>query len=330
MPEENTTSAPEAADQQSTETVSSEDSFDSLLAGIPGLDKYFGDPESEKPVPTEDAASADVTVEEPAVETAPVAEGAEEKEEKEKEPAVPAGIQKRIDKLVAQKHEANEKAEALAAKVAELEAKVGQLAPLSPTPDSPLADVESMQALETRLAQAQRVKLWALENLDGGEVEDGHGGTYMMPGANVKKLLSQSEALLSQHGPNRRNYLQTRAKFEQEAKAFYPDLYKQGTEYNNVLNEWVKIFPEVRKFPDFQIIIADAYAGQKLRLAKKAANGKIAANGSRNTPTLAAPQPSSGNKVTQKSVLTKNLLDRIASDRSALDAFSESLIGKGS
>lgn len=330
MAEENTTSVPET-DQSTTETISSEDSLDSMLAGLPGLDKYFGDPNSEKPAPTEDAASADVTVEEtPAVEPAPAVEGAEEKEEAEKEPAVSAGVQKRIDKLVAQKHEATERAESLAAKVAELEAKVGQIAPVAPTADSPLADIDTVQALDTRLSQAQRVKLWALENLDGGEVEDGRGGTYMMPGDQVKKLLSQSEALLTQHGPDRRNYLATRSKFEQEAKAFYPDLYKTGTEYNNVLNEWVRIFPEVRRFPDFQIIIADALAGQKIRLARKSANGKIAANGSRNTPTLAAPQPSSGNKVSQKSVLTQNLLNRIANDRSALDMFSESLIGKGS
>lgn len=321
MPEENT-ATPEA--QQPVETVSSEDSFDSMLAGIPGLDKYFGESDSEKPAAEEESVSADAPAETPAVETEPAVEAGEEEKEKE---AVTTAVQKRIDKLVAQKHEATERAEALQAKVAELEAQVQNVAPLAPTPDSPLADIDTVQALNTRLAQAQRVKLWALENLDGGEVEDGKGGTYMMPGDKVKQLLSQSEALLTQHGPQRGQYLQARTNFEQEAKAFYPDLYKVGTEMNNTLLTWVKIFPEVRKFPDFQIIIADALIGQKLRLAKKAANGKSV---QRTAPTLAAPNPSSGNKVSQKSVLSRNLLDRMATDRSALDAFSESLIGKGS
>lgn len=326
MAEENTAVPDANANQQSTEAVSSEDSFDSLLAGIPGLDKYFGEEKpSEAPAPVEESASADAPAEvTPAVETEPALEEGEVEKEKE---TVPAGVQKRIDKLVAQKHEATERAEALAAKVAELEAKVQTIAPLSPTPDSPLADIDTVQALDQRLAQAQRVKLWALENLDGGEVEDGKGGTYMMPGENVKKLLSQSEALLTQHGPNRRQYLQARTSFEQEARTFYPDLYKAGTEANQVFNQWVKIFPEVRKFPDYPIIIADALAGQRMRLAKKAANGKVPAKA---TPTLAAPNPSSGNKVSQKSVLSRNLLDRMATDRSALDAFAESLIGKGS
>lgn len=328
MPEENTASAPEA-NQQPVEEISSEDDFDSMLAGIPGLDKYFGEEKSEKPEAEPEPASAETPAETQAVETPPpVEEGAEEETEEEKE-AVPAGVQKRIDKLVAQKHEATERAEALAAKVKELEAKVGQVAPLAPTPDSPLADIETMEALDERMAVAQRVKLWALEHLDGGEVEDGKGGSYMMKGDKVKQLLSQSEGILSQHGPNRRQYLQARQTFEQEARAFYPELYKAGSEYNKTLLTWVKIFPEVRKFPDFQIIIADALAGQKIRLAKKAAKK----NGTpQSTPTLAAPQPSAGAKVSQKSVLSKNLLNRMATDRSALDAFSESLIdsSKGS
>lgn len=324
MAEEITTSAPEANPQQ-VETSTSEASFDSLLAGIPGLDKYFGE-SSEAPATEEEPASAETPpAETPAVETEPALEaGADEEKEKE---GVPVGVQKRIDKLTAQKHEANERAEALQAKITELEGKLSNLAPLAPTPDSPLADVDTVDALDQRLAAAQRVKFWALEHLDGGEVEDGKGSSYMMAGDKVKALLAQSEALLTQHGPNRRQYLQARSNFEQEARAYYPDLYKAGTEYNKVLLTWVKIFPEVRKFPDFQIIIADALAGQKMRLAKKAANGKPQQQ--RAVPTLAAPNPSSGTKVSQKSILTKSLLDRMATDRSALNEFADFLIGKG-
>jgi len=328
--EENTASAPAPEAKPQTVEIGSEDNLDSLLSGIPGLDKYFGDSEkpSEEPAPTEESASAETPVEEPpAVEAEPALEADEAEKEKEKEP-VPAAVQKRIDKLVAQKHEATERAEALQAKVTELEAKAQATAPLAPTPESPLNDIDDVQSLDQRLSAAQRVKLWALEHLDGGEVEDGKGGSYMMPGDRVKQLLSQSEALLTVHGPQRRQYLQDRNTFETEARSYYPDLYKVGTEYNKVLQTWVKIFPEVRKFPDFQIIIADALTGQKLRLAKKAANGKLPA--AKVNPPLAAPHPSSGNKVSQKTVLSRNLLDRIATDRTALDAFSESLIGKGS
>jgi hypothetical protein len=322
MPEEeNTVSAPEEANPQQLDPVSSEDDFEALLAGIPGLDQYFGDEKSETPATEEGSASADEpTVETPAVEAEPAVEAGEAEKEKD-------GVQKRIDKLTAQKYAETERANALEAKVKELELKVQTIAPLAPTADSPLADIGSVEELNQRMAQAHRVKIWALEHLDGGEVEDGKGGSYMMPGDKVKHLLAQSEGLLTKYGPERRQYLQAEVGYEQEARAFYPDLYKAGTEYNQTLLNWVKAFPEVRKFPDYQIIIADALAGQKMRLAKKAAKGRPTASA---PPALAAPNPSSGNKVSQKSVLSRTLLDRIATDRSALDIFSESLIGKGS
>ena len=52
---------------------------------------------------------------------------------------------------------------------------------------------------------------------------------------------------------------------------------KTGTEENSVLNAWVKVFPAVQRFPDYKLIIMDALAGQKIRLAKsKAVNGQKA------------------------------------------------------
>ena len=75
-------------------------------------------------------------------------------------------------------------------------------------------------------------------------------------------------------------------------------------------------------------MIMDAFAGSETPVSRaKQANGQKAV---RNTPTLAAPSPSSGTKTPQKSVLNADLLKRIATDRTALDAFSESLIGGGS
>lgn len=324
MAEETTPSVSET-DQQQADGVLSGD-VDSMLKEIPGLDKYFGEASEDKPVPEEGEGETPAPLtEEPAAEPEPQPEAEEEAEKEE----VPTSVQKRIDKLTAQKHQAIEKAEALELKVKELEGKVAQVAPLVPTPDSPLADVDTAQDLSKRLADAQKVKTWSLEHLDGGEVEDGKGGTTFFEGPKVKQLLAISEALITQHIPDRRQYLETRAHFENEARTFYPNLYKAGTEENQTLNTWTKIFPEVRKFPDYQLIIADALVGQKMRLAKQ----KAAKNGQKpasKTPTLAAPSPSAGAKVSQKSVLSKDLLSRMATERSALDVFSESLIGKGS
>jgi hypothetical protein len=87
------------------------------------------------------------------------------------------------------------------------------------------------------------------------------------------------------------------------------------------------MFPEMTRFPDFRLIVADALVGQKIRMGRLAQT-RNGASGQK-TPTLAAPSPSASARVPAKSVLSQDLLNRMSSDRSALDVFSESLIGSG-
>jgi|SRR5215510_144763 len=323
--EQKPTSVSETDQQQSTDAFS-DSAIDSMLAGVPGLEKYFGDSgeSGDKPVSQTEGS----VTEEPAQETAELPLEETLAAEEEKKEVLPDSVQKRIDQLVRQKYEANEKAEALQTRVKELEAQVGKLAPLAPTVDSPLADVETIQDLSKRLSDARRVKTWALEHLEGGEVEDANGGTKFLEAQYVRRLLATADSLLTEHIPERAKYLEARAGFEAEAKRYYPGLYKEGTELNQALNTWIRVFPQLRNIPDYQLIIADAVIGQKIRFAKTlaGANGKALPS---KPSTLAAPSPSSGAKVSQKSVLSKELLNRIATDRNALDVFSESLIGKG-
>jgi hypothetical protein len=302
--------------------------MDSMLARIPGLSEYFG-AEPAEPESADEPSSEESSTVEPAEESpSEQPEEAAKQEEEKKREELPASVQKRIDKLVAQKHAANEKAEALETKVKELEERVSKVPPQAPTPDSPLANIDSLEELARQFEDAKKVKNWALENLDGGEVAGKDGVTEYWDGAKVKRYLAWSEALITEHIPQRKQYLDSRSTFDAEARKFYPNIAKAGTEENSVLNAWVRVFPAVQKFPDYKLIIMDALAGQRLRLARaKGANGQKLA---RNTPTLAAPSPSAGAKAPQKNVLSKELLNRIATDRNALDAFSESLMGTGS
>jgi hypothetical protein len=337
MPDDPKSSVTETDPQPKDSAPASDGAIDGMLAAIPGLDKYFGATESEEkpkpgvpatteeqevtPVPQEEGKPAE---EEPAHEEKVPAE----QESKEEEDALPASVQKRIDRLTAQKHEALEKAEALGVKVKELEERIGTIGSLAPTPEDPLANVHSVEDLVKRLEAARKVKSWALEHLDGGEVQTEKGETQYLDGSQVKKWLSLSESLITEYIPQRKQYLESRALFDREAKNYYPNLFKSGTEENTTLATWVRLLPEVLRFPDFQLMIADALVGQKIRFAKTRSGNSNGAKPAK-PATLAAPSPSSGSKVPEKSVLSKDLLNRMASDRSALDAFSESLIGRG-
>jgi hypothetical protein len=336
MADEEKTAAPvtETDQQPSDSAFPSEHEIDGMLATIPGLDKYFGSEQSEEKKKPESPPSEEnvprgtlpPAVEEPAQEESVPAEEEKVPAPEEEKDLLPPSVQKRIDKLTAQKHEAIEKVEVLESKVKELEGKIGTVS-TPPTPENPLANVHTVEELTSRLEKARKIKTWALENLDGGEVQTEKGETQFLDGAAVKRWLALSESLISEHIPQRKQYLETRAAFDVEAKKFYPNLYKSGTEENLTLLSWIRTFPEVLRFPDFQLIIADALAGQKIRFAKAKASG---GNGQEKEkkPTLAAPSPSSGSKIPQKSALSKELLNRMATDRSALDVFSESLINK--
>jgi hypothetical protein len=330
------TSVAETDQQPPDPAFPSEREIEGMLATIPGLDKYFGtqeqSEEKKEPSPGQENVPQEtppsVAPEEPAPteEPAPAEEAVPAAAEKEEEEKFPPNVQKRIDKITAQKHEALEKVELLTAKVKELEAKVAVPIAPPPTSENPLANVFDPRELVQRLEVARKVKTWALEHLDGGEIQTEKGETQYLDGSQVKRWLAMSEALVTEHIPQRADYLQRLSTFNAEAQRVYPNLFKAGTEENNILREWIQKLPAIMNYPDFQLIVADALVGQKIRFSR----GKNSQNGEKvKSPTLAAPSPSSGSKVPrEKSVLSKELLDRMATDRSALDVFSESLISK--
>jgi hypothetical protein len=133
--------------------------------------------------------------------------------------------------------------------------------------------------------------------------------------------------MIEEHIPRRKAYLDARVDFDRQADTYYPDLRRADSNLSRTITAWVQAAPEVTRFPDFRLIIADALVGQKLRMSRLAT--KTNGSSGSKSPTLAAPSPSSAPRTPAKSVLSKDLLDRMATDRSALDVFSESLIGTG-
>jgi hypothetical protein len=310
-----------------------------MLASIPGLDKYFGDQSSDnekssKPAkgkasasPGEEPQTAGTVTDEvlsAGKQEETVLEGTEEKAE------LPEAVQARIDRLTAARRDLEDSVNALTKKNADLESKLSNAGARGParTSEDPLGDIVSYEALERRFLDAQQAKIWALQNLDGGSVllNEATGETRELSGQEVKHLLAHSDDLLTRMIPKRKQYLDARVDFDRQADSYYADYRKPESELSRVLNTWVQMFPEMTRFPDFRLIVADALVGQKIRVGRLAQRNGASAQ---KTPTLAAPSPSASARVPAKSVLSKDLLDRMSSDRSALDVFSESLIGSG-
>jgi small-conductance mechanosensitive channel len=334
--------APEPVQQSNLDRATSEESIDSMLASIPGLDRYFGTESSDnkkKDEPVKEKASASPgesqTAGEPVITDEILSAEKQEKEasaEAEEKTELPEAVRSRIDRLTAARRDLEDSVNDLKRQNTELKSKLsdaGARGPVQASAQNPLGDIGTYEALDQKFLDAQAAKSWALRNLDGGRVEVNRetGETRELSGQEVKELLALSEELLTRHIPQRKGYLDARVDFDRQADSYYPDLKKPDSELSKTVTEWVRIFPEVLRFPDFRMIIADAMVGQKLRFGRLAA-AKNGNSGSR-TPTLAAPSPSASARVPAKSVLSKDLLDRMATDRSALDVFSESLIGTG-
>jgi hypothetical protein len=251
-------------------------------------------------------------------------------ERTEEKAELPESVQARIDRLTAARRDLEDSVSALTAKNADLESKLSNAGARGPVriAADPLGDIISYEGLEQRFLDAQQAKIWALQNLDGGSVlvNAQTGETRELNGYEVKQLLAHSDDLLTRMIPKRKQYLDARVDFDRQADTYYTDYRKADSELSRTLNSWIQMFPEMTRFPDFRLIVADALVGQKIRMGRLAGRNGASAQ---KTPTLAAPSPSASARVPATSVLSKDLLDRMSSDRSALDVFSESLIGTG-
>ena len=231
---------------------------------------------------SEDSAEEVDTEEEPATE----ADSAEEPEDSEDAAAEePAGeevtkdkVQRRIDKLVAKQREAEEKAQAASAELeqlrsakADLEAQLNQTSRpvLTPTADNPLADVDSDEALQQRIQNAQAVRRWALQNTDGATIKQPDGTEKFIEAAEVKDYLVKADDILTIHVPARKEWLAQREPAVQAAKNMFPDIFKEGTALNQAYKATIKQAPDLLKIPQHEYWIGLALYGEQALMAKQ-------------------------------------------------------------
>jgi hypothetical protein len=231
---------------------------------------------------SEDSAEEVDTEEEPATET----DSAEEPEDSEGAAAEePAGeevtkdkVQRRIDKLVAKQRESEEKAQAASAELeqlrtakADLEAQLNQTSRpvLTPTADNPLADVDSDEALQQRIQNAQAVRRWALQNTDGTTIKQPDGSEKFIEAAEVKDYLVKADDILTIHVPARKEWLAQREPAVQAAKSMFPDIFKEGSALNQAYKATIKQAPDLLKIPQHEYWIGLALYGEQALMAKQ-------------------------------------------------------------
>jgi hypothetical protein len=331
-------------------TETAEESFSDILDHLPpevaqALGKSKDSKSSPEPEPT-DAETEDPEMETETDNDAPEEsdeeskddQDTEEKEESEEEK--PKGIEKlekRIDKLTRRRKEAESVAESLRAENETLKAEVEKrsVIKLEPTSDDPLADLDSMSDLESKVSAAKKVRAWALANPDGATVTNPDGSERYVDRGEIAKFVAQTDALLTDHAPARKEYLAQREAILPEAKAAYPDLFKVGSAEHKIMVDTLKQVPALKRLPGYEMVIGDALLGMKYRIeASKSAQSKSApeskgSNASKSSPTAALgarkviapaiPKPSASRPPAASTKGKSNRLDRVIGSGSVDD-----------
>lgn len=179
------------------------------------------------------------------------------------------GMRERIDKLTAKREKLKGDLEAVTSERDKLRSTAETAEPLklSATPDNPLSELTTAEAVQTKLDEAQATIDWCEDNEDGASVSDGKGGTRELTKAEVRDIKRNAANLLNRHGPARLKWLEDQSAATKEARTKYPKLFEAG-ETQTAARELMKKHPELLKNPRHLIAVGDMLIGQAVREGK--------------------------------------------------------------
>lgn len=256
------------------------------------------DTEEEEPESSEEVAEDETESEDSETESNVEDDNADEAEESKaddedkQDKKLSKGVQKRIDKLVAQKKEAEAKLNALAEKLAETES----LAANSPKDFAPVDKglnpyfkLQSDTDVHAEIRNARQVRRWAEENPDGAVVAGKNGEEVEYSADDIRKIKLNAIDALEEHLPSQMNYIQTRKQFDAEAEKTYPFWKQRSSSEYQYANALLREFPEIQKFPDFKLSIGDMIEGKRIRESKVKPTSAIKKAPSNPKQTASAP-----------------------------------------
>lgn len=222
----------------------------------------------ETPESTDDATEESEQTAEDAAE-----EGSEDqpddatKDEEATEDPAPDKVQRRIDRLTAEKHELREERDVIKAELQALRQQAEAKPPVvTIDPENPLSSFTDASSLEEQISRAQGALDWAEDNRDGASVTINGEEKYYDADA-VKQIKANAKSLL-RAAPKQQEYIKLREQVLPEAQAVYPDFFKSGTTAKAFLDATLKQYPWITRIPTWELVVGDAFVGQQMRLAK--------------------------------------------------------------
>ena len=199
-------------------------------------------------------------------------------EDEDTDRGLPKGVKKRIDKLSAKRREAEAEVDRLKSEVERLSQEANKPAQ-TPTKDNPYAHLSTLDEVNREIVQAKQIRRWCEMNPDGAVVKGKNGEETDYTAEEVRSIKVKSMDALEEHLPRQTQYLQNFNQIEQVASKEYPWWKDKAARERQMAETFLKAFPEIKKFPDYKMVIGDYIRGVK---------GRENAN-SKNTPITKAP-----------------------------------------
>ena len=261
-------------------------------------------------------------------ETEEIAEEEESTEESGDEPPKAVGkLLKQVNKLTARAKSAEETAEALQAQIESLKTSPQkQSEPSQPA----LEEVQDFQSLETLRKEALAAKKWALQHI-GKDYVEADGKEFA--DEDIRNILTQAEDYLTEKIPERAQYLQASAQWQQDTINTHPWISEtvdtdQAEERRSVLGQIKSQYSDILKsLPngDFvaatlvrgvEAIKADQAAKSAKPKAKRVAKAPPTSMGDSSPPvqTSATRKTANKQKILERKVISENDLAAFLAD----------------
>lgn len=189
------------------------------------------------------------------------------KSEDSEDEDVSRGVQKRIDKLTAKRKDAEEQMEAMRKELEDLKAAKSNQERSVPLPDVPHSNINTIAEIEAEIAQARSVRNWAETNAEGVTVTNDDGSETYYDSAQIRNIKVNAMKMLEESLPQRYNYIRARDTVEPIADKEYPWWKDKSSKERQIAEKFITAFPEIRKFPDYKMVIGDYIRGVKNREA---------------------------------------------------------------
>ena len=184
----------------------------------------------------------------------------------EEQDEVSRGVQKRIDKLTAKRKEAEAEIEKLRQEVESLKSAT----PARREPevaDDPFSNLNTIAEIEAEIAQARSVRNWAEANADGYTETNDKGEEIYYDPAKIRQIKVNAMKAIEEGLPKRFQYVQARDQVDQIVSKEYPWWNDKTAKERQIAEQFVTAFPQIKKFPDYKMVIGDYIRGVKAREA---------------------------------------------------------------